>query len=166
MSGVPVPLRRIAFRSAHLLMRTYWRIAHPHTRGVKCIVREGGDVLFVRHTYGDRRAWELPGGGLKRGEEPRTAVAREAREELGVEVAEWRELGTIVAHGYGKHTTISCFEGLVDGRAITIDEGELQEARWCDPADPPAPLGVDARTVLMELLLSAPPRPAAGSQPG
>jgi 8-oxo-dGTP pyrophosphatase MutT (NUDIX family) len=127
-------------------------VARPHTRGVKCVVREGDAVLFVRHAYGDRRVWELPGGGVRRGEEPSVAAAREAREELGIALADWRELGTVHARGYGKRTTLTCFERRPDGREIVLDEGELQEARWCDLDRPPQPLGTDARVVLGELL--------------
>jgi 8-oxo-dGTP pyrophosphatase MutT (NUDIX family) len=152
MRALPVPARRAGYRAAHALLRVYWRVARPHTRAVKCVVREGDAVLFVRHAYGDREAWELPGGGVRRGEEPRAAVAREAQEELGIALGDWRELGTVLARGYGKRTTITCFEGRPDGRAVVLDEGELREARWCPPGRPPEPLGRDARMVLRELL--------------
>jgi 8-oxo-dGTP pyrophosphatase MutT (NUDIX family) len=149
---VPVPVRRVAYRVAHMLLRVYWRVARPHTRGVKCVVREGDAVVFVRHAYGDRRQWELPGGGIKRGEDPRDAAAREAREELGLDLAEWRTLGTVEVYGYGRQTTISCFEALSPRRALTVDAGEIAEARWCPLAAPPVPLGLDAHVVLTRLL--------------
>jgi 8-oxo-dGTP pyrophosphatase MutT (NUDIX family) len=152
MGNVPVPVRRLGYRAAHTALRAYWRVVKPHTRGVKCVVREGDAVLFVRHAYGDRTAWELPGGGIKRGEEPRDAAAREAREELGLDLDDWRALGAVEARGYGKHTTVICFEGRPDGRALTIDRGEIEEARWFDVGDPPPRLGLDARTVLTRLL--------------
>jgi 8-oxo-dGTP pyrophosphatase MutT (NUDIX family) len=133
-------------------MRAYWRVVHPHTRGVKCVVRQGDAVLFVRHAYGDRSRWELPGGGIKRGEHPRETAAREAREELGLDLVDWRPLGSVEARGYGKRTTLMCFEGRPGGRAITIDEGELEEARWFELAELPAGLGLDARRVLADLV--------------
>jgi 8-oxo-dGTP pyrophosphatase MutT (NUDIX family) len=149
---VPVPVRRVAYRVAHRLLRAYWRFARPHTRGVKCVVREGDAVVFVRHTYGDRRHWELPGGGIKRGEAPRAAAAREAREELGLDLADWHTLGTVKVYGYGRETTISCFAATSPGRALTVDAGEIAEARWCTLADPPVPLSLDAHVVLTRLL--------------
>jgi 8-oxo-dGTP pyrophosphatase MutT (NUDIX family) len=151
MPHASVQLRRLGYRMAHTLLRAYWRIVRPHTRGVKCVVREGDAVLFVRHAYGDRRCWELPGGGIKRGEQPRDAAAREAREELGLDLAEWRAIGAVEAHGYGKRTTMICFEGRPADRAVTIDLGEIEEARWFDVADLPRGLGLDARLVLTRL---------------
>jgi 8-oxo-dGTP pyrophosphatase MutT (NUDIX family) len=152
LAALPVPVRRVAYRVAHLLLRIYWRVLRPHTHGVKCVVREGDAVLLVRHAYGDRRSWQLPGGGMKRGEDPRDTAAREAREELGLDLVDWQVLGAIEAHGDGKHTTFLCFEGRPPGRALTVDAGEIEEARWFDRAEPPARLGLDARVVLSGLL--------------
>lgn len=51
------------------------------------VIRRGGDVLLTR--ISDRGAhpgaWTLPGGGLDHGESPRVALAREVREECGVD---------------------------------------------------------------------------------
>jgi 8-oxo-dGTP pyrophosphatase MutT (NUDIX family) len=148
----PVALRRAGYRAAHMGRRVYWLLLRPHTRAVKCIVRDGDAVLFVRHAYGDRRSWELPGGGIKRGEDPRAGAAREAREELGLDLADWRALGTVEARGQGKRTTIQCFEARPAGRDLTLSEGEIEEARWFDLDAPPARLGIDARVVLAGLL--------------
>jgi 8-oxo-dGTP pyrophosphatase MutT (NUDIX family) len=154
LTALPVPLRRASYRAAHAGLRLYWRIARPQTRGVKCVVRHGDAVLFVRHSYGDRRQWELPGGGIKRGEDPRDTAAREANEELGLDLADWRKLGTVEAYGYGKRTTVICFEADVSDRALTVDAGEIEEARWFTLADPPAPLGLDAQVVLTRLVIA------------
>src|SRR5919197_2695172 len=152
MQLAPVPLRRAVYRAGHAVMRLYWRLARPHTRGVKCVVREGGALLFVRHAYGDRRSWELPGGGIKRGEDPRDAAAREVREELGLELDDWRVLGTVEARGYGKRATVICFETRTADRTLRIDRGEIEEARWFELGAPPRRLGRDARAVLNGLL--------------
>jgi 8-oxo-dGTP pyrophosphatase MutT (NUDIX family) len=125
-------------------------VRRPYTRGVKCVVRHAdGRVVFVRHTYGDRRSWELPGGGLRRREDPRAAVRREMREELGIELEGLRAIGSIQIAGNHKRTGLECFEArIAGGTALRVDAGELAEVRWAPPADPPQPLGPDAARLL------------------
>jgi 8-oxo-dGTP diphosphatase len=53
----------------------------------RLVLIEGGRVLLVRHVHHDGRDfWCFPGGGVERGERVAAAAAREAREELGIEV--------------------------------------------------------------------------------
>ena len=128
----------------------WWFVRRPHTRGVKCIVRDADRrVLFVRHTYGrNRRAWELPGGGLRRGEQPEPAVRREMREELGIELLDLREVGRVEVTGSHKHTLLHCFEAGTGGAALRLAEAEIAEARWAPAGDPPLPLGPDAQRIV------------------
>jgi len=116
---------------------------------VKCIVRDGADALFVRHTYGNRGEWELPGGSAGRREAPEAAVRREMREELGVELHDVREVGRVEIAGHHKRTLLHCFEASVAGGApLRLAEAELAEARWAPLAAPPRPLGPDAAALL------------------
>lgn len=126
----------------------WWFVRRPHTRGVKCIVRDGGRVLFVRHTYGDRGAWELPGGSLRRDEAPEAAVRREMREELGIDLANLHEVGRVEVSGGRKNTQLFCFEAELAGAAVRLDAGEIAEGRWASPDAPPEPLGHDAARLL------------------
>ena len=77
-----VKARRAGIRCAYIGLRAYWFLTRPHVIGVKCVVTHGDDVLLVRHTYG-HRAWDLPGGTVKRREVPLAAAQREMHEELG-----------------------------------------------------------------------------------
>jgi len=123
---------RTAYRAGYRLMRLYWHAFDVEKRGVKCVLTRDGEVLLVRHTYGHEKRWELPGGGVKRGEEPAAAARREAREELGVDLAEWRFLGDLFERIDGKRDRLWCYESeLVDGE-VERDRVEIAEARWFD----------------------------------
>jgi 8-oxo-dGTP pyrophosphatase MutT (NUDIX family) len=116
---------------------------------VKCIVRDdAGRVLFVRHTYGDRATWELPGGGMRRREAPEAAVRREMREELGIALAGLRAVGEVAIVRRHKRTLLHCFEATIGGVALVLEDAEIAEARWAPADAPPAPLGPDAAALL------------------
>jgi 8-oxo-dGTP pyrophosphatase MutT (NUDIX family) len=124
-------------------MAAWSRVAHPRLHGVKCVLRDGdGRLLLVRHTYGDRRAWELPGGGSRRGEDPAAAAQREAREELGVDIGAWRELGDVYGEWTGARLTLTCLEApWPAGATLTLDPVEIADAAWWAPGALPEPLG-------------------------
>jgi ADP-ribose pyrophosphatase YjhB (NUDIX family) len=128
-------------------------VRRPDTRGVKCVVRDAdGRVVFVRHTYGDRRSWEIPGGNLRRREDPEVAVRREMREELGVELHGLRAIGRVEVTGKSKRTVLHCFEGSVGpGVELRVDPGELAEVRWAPHGGAPRSPCPQA-TALLELL--------------
>jgi 8-oxo-dGTP pyrophosphatase MutT (NUDIX family) len=123
-------LLRTLYRLGYPLAHTYWRLAQPTKRGVKCVLTRGDEVLLVRHTYGPGTRWELPGGGVKRREEPSAAARREAREELGVDIADWRPIGDLFERIDGKRDTLWCFTAPVGDRPIETDSAEIAEARW------------------------------------
>jgi ADP-ribose pyrophosphatase YjhB (NUDIX family) len=80
-------LVRAAVTAFQQLRRGIWFVWRPSVRGVLAVpLTPEGRVVLVRLTYA--RGWHLPGGGIKRGEEPAAAVLRELREEIG-----------LVAHG-------------------------------------------------------------------
>ena len=149
LARLPVPLRRIAYRVAYRLLQAWSRLRPAAAQGVKCVLRHEGRILFIRHTYGDRDLWELPGGGLHRGEAPLAAAAREAREELGVELV-WRPLATIELRDH-RLTTMHVFAADATTGTVTPDPGELAEVRWAAPGAPPSPLSPSS-TAILQLL--------------
>ncbi|CAA2136886.1 NUDIX domain-containing protein [Hyphomicrobium sp. ghe19] len=67
------------------------------TLGVQgIVVDDASRVLLVRHGY--RPGWHLPGGGVDRGEEIETAIAREVLEETGVIISKPPSLIGIYSH--------------------------------------------------------------------
>jgi 8-oxo-dGTP pyrophosphatase MutT (NUDIX family) len=132
------------------VLRAWSLVTHPHLRGVKCVLRdEAGRVLWVRHTYGDRAAWELPGGAVRRSERPAEAARREAREELGVDLDAWEEVGAVTGAWTGAVLVLTCLVSDVgSGIALDPDPVEIAAARWADPAEPPGPVGEVTRNAL------------------
>jgi ADP-ribose pyrophosphatase YjhB (NUDIX family) len=63
----------------------YWRFARGITLGVRALVIDGQNRVFlVEHSY--VRGWHLPGGGVEPGESVYAALARELREEGNIEI--------------------------------------------------------------------------------
>lgn len=127
----PALLLRPVYRIGYRIMQVYWRITHAHKRGVKCLILHEDEVLLVRHTYGDRRRWDLPGGSIKGGEQPIETAHREVREELGLTIGRWTPLGELAFRRMeGCRDTIYGFRGRVGELTLRIDEAEIAQARW------------------------------------
>jgi len=71
----------------------YWRFARGMTLGVRAVVLDGDNRVFlVKHSYVS--GWYLPGGGVEVGESSREALQRELVEEGRIELS-----GEPVLHG-------------------------------------------------------------------
>jgi ADP-ribose pyrophosphatase YjhB (NUDIX family) len=147
---LPVPIQRFGYRVAYTMLRTYWFIRRPKLSGVKCVLTDGNEVLLVRHTYGPR-AWDLPGGAIKRGEAPVTAARREMTEELGVSIDDWRALGTVTVVVDHRRDLVHCFQAQAPERDLTIDRGELAAAGWFARDGLPTDLGRYAGRILQQV---------------
>ncbi|MFC7359408.1 NUDIX hydrolase [Nocardioides astragali] len=84
-------------------------------------------VLLVRQSYGDRR-WGLPGGAVEPGETILDALARECREELGVDV----EIGPLTGWYYHREfeSQVGIFRCGLSGTAGIQLSDEHSEFRW------------------------------------
>jgi 8-oxo-dGTP pyrophosphatase MutT (NUDIX family) len=86
-------LRRTFEPALRRLLHVYWRFARGMTLGVRGVVLDGDDRVFlVKHTY--VAGWYLPGGGVEVGESFCDALARELMEEGRIEL-----LGQPKLHG-------------------------------------------------------------------
>ena len=140
-------LRRAAYRVAYRLLWLAAFIVPPRGRGAKAVLVHDGRVLLVRHTYGPER-WELPGGVVRRGEDPAAALARELQEELGVGANAPVALAVLPGPGRFRHHSTHIYRLDLAAPAVHCDPVEIADARWCDPSSPPGRLGRMAREAL------------------
>jgi ADP-ribose pyrophosphatase YjhB (NUDIX family) len=99
-----VKLQRLRRSFEPLLRRFfhfYWRFARGMTLGVRAVVLDGDNRVFlVKHSYVS--GWHLPGGGVETGETCGEALRRELFEEGRIEV-----VGEPVLHGLFLNSHVS-----------------------------------------------------------
>lgn len=150
--GAEDMLKMRALQMAYWMQRRIWRVVRPHTRGVKVMIfNERGELALVRNSYGDSELFVLPGGGMKRFEEPEAAAAREMREELGVQLENLTFRSRHSSSAEGKRDEVYVFEACVNG-PLTIDGFEVAEARFVSPNDIPPTTSPATRRRIQEYL--------------
>ena len=123
-------LKRWGYRAALAALHVWWRVAHPRTRGMRCVVMRGEDVLLVKHTYGDQTSWVLPGGRVKRGERPVETARREMQEELGLELRRPRIVDRFPERERGRRETVYGVLAQADSPVPDLNLAELRDAAW------------------------------------
>jgi 8-oxo-dGTP pyrophosphatase MutT (NUDIX family) len=116
------------------LVKLYWRVFKPKTFGVRVLVlhpHEPGKILLIRHAYGNRSLWNIPGGGYKpRKEDPLQAARREIREEFGKNLLDALKIGEYQTSGEGKLDTVVLIVGTFDSDKIVRLDPEIAEMSW------------------------------------
>jgi 8-oxo-dGTP pyrophosphatase MutT (NUDIX family) len=130
-------LVRAAVTLAHRLLVLRWFITRPRTFGVRAIVlTPERRIVLLRHSY--VRGWYLPGGGRARDEDPKAAILRELREEIGLEDHRTiRHIGHYEHRPHHKRDRLDLF--LIDGaRYRWTPSLEIEEVGAFDPRALPA----------------------------
>lgn len=98
----------------------------------KAIIEHEGRVLLMRNR--GRQTWELLGGRLQTGEEPRAGLARELQEEIGVNVRIGApiDVGTfILTRTNQPHFFVVYAATLIDPTAeLVTPADEVEEVAW------------------------------------
>ena len=121
------------------------------------VVIENGRVLLTRRAEGQHLAgmWEVPGGKLEDGESPEEALARECREECGIDL-EVAEILDVTHHRYPEKDVLLLFYRC-ELRAGEVRHLQVADHAWVTPDDlddyplPPADERVVARIRALEL---------------
>jgi ADP-ribose pyrophosphatase YjhB (NUDIX family) len=99
MSDTQSQLRRKLEPLLRRMFHFYWRVVRGMTLGVRGVVLDSDDKVFlVRHSY--VAGWHLPGGGVEVGETFRDALKRELVEEGRIETLAEPELHGIFFNLY------------------------------------------------------------------
>lgn len=119
--------RIIAKCGGFYLIRLYWIITKHKKSRARAIVlnTDKSKILLVKNiTY---KEFHLPGGGLEKGESGETAIVREVKEELGIDVQILYQLGK-----YTYQNTNKCVEVFVTQAPSEdfIMQWELDDAMW------------------------------------
>ena len=137
---LPAALHRALLKPAFYLRHQWRRFRKTPLSGCNVIVTDlKGDILMLRHSYGPP-VWGLPGGGVKRGEDPRHAAQRELLEELGINDDNLRPLFEVHSQISGSPHTTHLFS-LVCNTYPKPDNREVIEARFFPPHSLPEPMG-------------------------
>jgi 8-oxo-dGTP pyrophosphatase MutT (NUDIX family) len=127
------------------------------------VLRRDGRFLMAKLRDGERTFYRPPGGGIERGERAVDAARREIREELGIDVAELRQLGVLeniftVADVLG-HEIVFVFEGewpagVECGEVVSAveDDGVAFDCHWMSASQllkPDWPVYPDGLTELL-----------------
>jgi 8-oxo-dGTP pyrophosphatase MutT (NUDIX family) len=127
-------------------MQTGPAIATPRPAASVVVVRGGAEaleLLMVKRTDSARfmaGVWVFPGGALEPGEDPRTAGARELREEAAVTIA---DPASMVAYSRWitpaarpiRFDTHFFVVALPEGSEPTVDGSECVDLRWFEPRE-------------------------------
>jgi len=121
--------------------------------GVAIIITKGDQVLLMKrkgpHGHG---TWSTPGGHLDFGETPEGCAAREAKEEVGLDVVDirFRAVTNDIFEEEGKHYITIWMDGKSSGEPIIAAEEEVAEIGWFAWNSLPQPLFLTLENLLKE----------------
>ena len=120
----------------------------------KAIIENDGKILVCRG-IGDK-VWEFPGGRLHAGEAPVEGIAREIREELGLEIKNIKPFRVEPSFHYksNMHQVFIAYTCTCENVQIKADVTEVEEIRWVSKEElKTLPMFDDCNSVKVSFLL-------------
>lgn len=121
--------------------------------GTAILITKDDKVLLMKrkgsHSPG---TWSTPGGHLDFGETLEGCAAREAKEEVGVDVVDirFRAVTNDIFEETGKHYITVWLEGKADGKPFIASKGEVEEIGWFAWNALPEPLFLPLENLVKE----------------
>jgi 8-oxo-dGTP diphosphatase len=130
----------------------------PQVGTAMIIMKDDKVLLMKRKGPHGQGTWSTPGGHLDFGETLEGCAAREAKEEVGVDVVDvrFRAVTNDVFEETGKHYVTAWFEGKAMNEPAIAAERELSEIGWFAWDSLPQPLFLPLENLVKEN--SYPPR--------
>jgi 8-oxo-dGTP diphosphatase len=122
--------------------------------GVAIIITKNDRVLLMkRKGIHGKGTWSTPGGHLDFGETPEQCAAREAKEEVGMDVVDirFRAVTNDIFDTTGKHYITIWMEGnSISNEPVSAAEDEVAEIGWFAWDSLPEPLFLSLENLLKE----------------
>ncbi len=126
---LPDRIKNIIYGITLFLVRIYWRVFKPQTRGAKLFLVTDTKIFLVQPRT--MSYWSFPGGGINKNESPEQAVIRELYEEVGIRIDSIDYLlGTYTTSDEGKRDTVYLFVKKVDQELAAYPDMEIGRAGW------------------------------------
>jgi ADP-ribose pyrophosphatase YjhB (NUDIX family) len=90
------------------------------------IIYDDDRFLFVQEAKNNKGKWNLPGGYVEENETPKTAILREVKEELSLDIEITKE--PIIYQD--ENTKIHIFYAKILGGKVSLQEEEILNAKW------------------------------------
>lgn len=120
------------------------------SKRTRLLIVSGGEFLVLRGWLGAGN-WNLPGGGLQKGEEPLTGLLREVKEETGLTFAkeQIKPLLKGLYREYGLRFTYDCYVlELPHQPEIKKQRREIADHAWLPVENPQLTLSQDVHAAL------------------
>lgn len=134
-----------------IFKRFYWHYFKPDLHGVACLIECDGQILLIRHRYGKKNIWTVPGGSKKQYEKAKRAAVREIWNLMGIDIRDAAEVNTILTDHDHPDDIVHCFIVHVPDMSFDEDKDLILEAKWFDLDDIPPKLTLVAKVLIQKL---------------